>query len=108
MEQQKLPNVTAVLILGVFSIITFCCYGVIGLIPGIIALVLANGSKKTYLENPELYSGYSTLKTGKILAIIGIILNILMLILVIGFISYVGWDTLQDPEKLQEILEAYK
>ncbi len=83
MEKQKLPNATAVLILGILSILTCCCWGVIGLILGIVALILANKDAKLFFENPELYSGYSNVNTGKILAIIGIILSSLYLIFTI-------------------------
>ena len=71
MEKQKLPNATAVLILGICSILTCCCWGIIGLILGIVAIILAQKDLKLYNENPELYGGYSNLNTGKILAIIG-------------------------------------
>ena len=37
--QQQLPNATAVLVLGIISIVGCFCYGIIGLILGIIALV---------------------------------------------------------------------
>lgn len=108
MEQQKLPNATLVLVFGIISIVTCCCYGIIGLIFGIIALVLANKAIKLYAENPEMYEGIQNVKTGKILAIIGIILNVLTLLYFIWAISFFGWDTLQDPERLQEILEQYQ
>ena len=52
MEKQKLPNATAVLILGIASIITCCCYGVLGIITGVVALVLAKKDTQVYLENP--------------------------------------------------------
>ena len=42
MENQKLPNATAVLILGIFSILICCCYGIFSIILGVVALVLAN------------------------------------------------------------------
>ena len=42
MEKRNLPNGTAVLVLGILSIVTCCCYGFIGLTFGIIAVVLAN------------------------------------------------------------------
>jgi hypothetical protein len=48
MEQQKLPNATAVLILGIVSIVGCCCYGLPGLIAGIIALVLAKKDGELY------------------------------------------------------------
>ena len=52
MENQKLPNATAVLILGIFSILTCCCYGIISISLGAIGLVLANKDAKLYAENP--------------------------------------------------------
>ncbi|KQC28541.1 CCC motif membrane protein [Flagellimonas eckloniae] len=108
MEQQKLPNSTLILVFGIISIVTCCCYGILGLIFGIIALVLANKATKIYMENPEMYEDFKNVKTGKILAIIGIILNVLFLIYIIWAISFFGWESLQDPEKLQEILEQYQ
>lgn len=74
MEKRSLPNATAVLVLGILSILTCCCYG-IGLVLGIIALVLAHKDMQLYIQNPELYSGYPNLNTGKILSIIGIVLS---------------------------------
>jgi len=67
MEKQQLPNATLILIFGILSIITCCCYGVIGLILGIVALVLANKATAVYAANPELYTGFQNVKTGKIL-----------------------------------------
>ena len=74
MEKQKLPNATAVLILGILSILTCCCWG-FGLILGIVALRLAKKDAALFFENPELYEGYSSISTGKVLSIIGIILS---------------------------------
>ncbi len=102
MEQQKLPNSTLILVFGILSIVTCCCYGFIGLILGIVALVLANKATQVYAENPEAYTGLSNVKTGKILAIIGIILSALYLIFVIVMVATFGWDTMQDQELMQE------
>lgn len=108
MEQQKLPNATLILVFGILSIVTCCCYGVIGLIFGVIALVLANKAIKLYAANPEIYEGINNVKTGRILAIIGIILSALYLIMTIWAISMYGWANLQDPEFMREILEQYQ
>ncbi|MEC7264319.1 MAG: CCC motif membrane protein [Bacteroidota bacterium] len=108
MEQQKLPNATLILVFGIISIVTCCCYGVLGLIFGIIALILANKAMKLYAENPDMYEGIQNVKTGRILAIIGIVLNILTLAYMIWAISFFGWETLQDPQRMQEILEQYQ
>ncbi|WP_100611478.1 CCC motif membrane protein [Confluentibacter lentus] len=102
MEQQKLPNATLILVFGILSIITCCCYGIIGLILGIVAVILASKATKLYAENPELYTGFQNVKIGKILAIIGIILSALYLLFVLWLISAFGWDTLQDQELMQE------
>jgi hypothetical protein len=107
MEQQKLPNSTLILVFGILSIITCCCYGVVGLALGIIAIVLATKATQLYTANPELYTGYSNVKTGKILAIIGVILSALYLLFVIWLISVFGWDTLQDQELLQERMREF-
>lgn len=105
MEKQKLPNSTAVLVLGIFSILTCCCWGIIGLILGIIALVLAKKDTALYNENPELYTGYSNINTGRILAIIGLVLSSIYLLVNIYFISTIGYEGIQNMQK--EMLEKY-
>ncbi|TMU57155.1 MULTISPECIES: CCC motif membrane protein [Flagellimonas] len=105
MEKQKLPNSTLILVFGIVSIVTCCCYGVLGLIFGIIALVLANKATKLYMENPENYEGFSNVKTGKILAIIGIILNVLYLGYTIFLFSTIGMDGIQEMQR--ELMEQY-
>lgn len=106
--QQQLPNATLIMILGILSIITACCcYGIVGLIMGIIALVMANKAKGLYATNPSLYtpSSYSNINVGRICAIIGIILGILLSIAYIAYISYFGWENISDPTKMQEMIE---
>jgi hypothetical protein len=102
MEKQKLPNSTLILVFGILSIVSCCCYGILGLILGVVALVLAGKATKVYAENPELYTGFQNVKTGKILAIIGIVLNVIMLAYSIWIISLLGFDGIQDQELLQE------
>jgi len=102
MEKQKLPNSTLILVFGILSIVSCCCYGILGLILGVIALVLAGKATKVYTENSELYTGFQNVKTGKILAIIGIVLNVIMLAYSIWIISLLGFDGIQDQELLQE------
>ena len=57
---------------------------------GIIALVLSKKATALYLENPEQYTGYQNVKTGKILAIIGIILSAIYLIYTIWMYATIG------------------
>lgn len=105
MNQQKLPNATAVLILGIVSIVGCCCYGLLGLIAGIIALVLYNKDNALYQQNPTLYSDYNNLKTGRILSIIGISLSALYLLAIIISGFALGWDALTNQELMQERLQ---
>lgn len=102
----NLPNATAVLILGILSIIG-CCFWGIGIIFGVIALVLANKDTKLYKANPSAYSNYSTLNTGRILAIVGIVLFVLSLIMMVVFGSIFGWDVLTNQELLQERMQEW-
>lgn len=107
MEKRNLPNATAVLVLGILSIITCCCYGIFGLISGIVALVLANKDIKLYRESPELYSNYQNLNIGKILAIIGVILSGIAL-LVYGFLFSLGEEGLKEFQKNLEEKVKYQ
>ncbi len=100
--KEKLPNSTASLVLGIFSIITCWCYGLPGIILGVIGLILGNKAIKVNNENPDLYEGIGNAKSGKIISIIGLILSLIFIIGMIWGISMIGWDALQDPELLQE------
>lgn len=100
----NLPNATAVLVLGILSIIGCCFYG-IGVIFGIIGLVLASKDMKLYRKNPEGYLNYSTLNIGRILSIIGIILFVVSIIFILIIGSYFGWDALTDPELMQQRID---
>ena len=105
MNQQKLPNATAVLVLGIVSIVTCCCYGIPGLITGIIALVLYKKDNELYKSNPTQYSDFNNLNTGRILAIIGIILSILYILYLVFAIAFIGFDALSDPELMRERIQ---
>lgn len=105
MEKQQLPNATLILVFGILSIVTCCCYGIIGLPLGIIALVLANKATAAYAADPELYTGFQNVKTGKILAIIGIALNGIYLIYAIWLFSTVGYDGIQQMQ--EEIMKGF-
>lgn len=101
MEQQKLPNVTISLVLGIVSF--FCCclsMGIGGLIMSGIAFFLVKKDEKTYQENPELYSNYSTLKTSKIIAIIGLALAIISLLWSIySIVEAGGWEGMMEKQR---------
>ena len=97
MEQRTLPNSTASLVLGILSIPTCFCYGLVGLILGIVAIVLGKKAKKLYAENPDAYTGIGNAKAGYVTGLIGTILGGIYLIIIIFFIATVGWAAMQDP-----------
>lgn len=104
MEQQKLPNSTLILVFGIISIVTCCCYG-LGLVFGIVAIVMAGTATKLYMENPELYTGYQNVKTGKILSYIGIVLSVIYLIYVIYLFSTFGMEGIMNMN--EELMKEY-
>jgi len=106
MEKRKLPNANAVLILGIVSILTCCCYGVVGLILGIVALILAKKDIALYNENPELYEGYSNINTGRVLAIIGIVLSAVYLIVTICMYVFIGAKEMKEMQ--ENLMEKIK
>ncbi|MBT8281503.1 CCC motif membrane protein [Muriicola soli] len=106
MEQQKLPNVTIAIVLAILSYLCCCFYGIPAIIMSGIGLFLVKKDEKTFLENPELYSNHSQLKTAKILVIIGLVLGILFLLYMIYSIYAMGgWE--EAMRQSQEIMEQF-
>ena len=100
-----LQNSTAVLVLGILSIVLCWCYGIVGLALGIIALTLSSKSLKILAASPQEYSQGSVknLKAGRTCAIIGTVLSGVYVIWVIIYISFMGaiismlpWKSLMD------------
>ncbi len=88
--QKEIPNATGVLVLGILSIVFCCCYGIIGIILGVIALILAHKGRNIYLNSPELYTekSFKNMNAGKICAIVGLSLSVLYLIYVVFMIIF--------------------
>jgi len=103
MEQQKLPNVTIALVLGIISFVACCCtMGIGGIILSGIAFYLISKDQKLYLENPELYENYSQLKTARIIAIIGLALAALAFIFsVYQIVAAGGWAAYNESQMEQ-------
>jgi uncharacterized protein YacL len=99
-----LPNATVVLVLGILSIPLCCCYGILGLILSIIALVMASNANKLYTESPARYteSSYKNVSTGKICAIVGLVLSLITIISFIVTIAKFGWGIFSDPSVIYE------
>ena len=107
MDQQKLPNVTIAIVLGILSYIC-CCFsaGIGGLLFSGIAFYLVRKDEKLYMENPDGFSNFGSLKTAKIIAIIGLALGALALIMVtVQIISAGGWEAYMEQQK--EIYEQF-
>ncbi len=90
--KRKLPNSVAVLVLGIISIPTCFCWGIVGLTCGIIALVLAKKDMALYKANPENFdlTSFNNLKAGRVCAIIGLCLSALYMLYVIVVLAFVG------------------
>jgi hypothetical protein len=99
-----LPNATVVLVLGILSIIGCCCYGIIGIICAIIALVMAKSATTLYVSEPVRYteSSYKNMNAGKICAWVGLILSILYLIFLVILVATIGIAGLSDPNAIYE------
>jgi len=90
MTQQPLPGASTVLTMGIISIVgaLFCC-GPFAIIFSVIGLVQAKKAERMYFENPDSYSDFSNVKTGKILSYVGLALSIIMLILLILYFGLI-------------------
>ena len=79
---EQLPDSTAVLVLGILSILGAFCYGVIGLILGIISVAMSSKPERLYRNEPNRYTSasYSNMRAGKVCGIIGICLSALILL----------------------------
>ena len=87
MEQTRkdLPNSTAVLVLGILSLVFIFCYGIIGLTLGIIAVALSGTPRRIYQADPEAYtvSSVKNLNAGRVCGIIGICLSIAFILIIV-------------------------
>lgn len=83
--KRDLPNATIILVLGILSLVFCWCYGFIGLVLGIVAVVLAGAQRKAYLQSPDEYTeaSYKNINSGRICGIIGICLSVVIVVLLI-------------------------
>lgn len=94
--KKDLPNATVVLVLGILSLIFCWCYGFFGLILGIIAVVLAGGQRKLYLQSPDEYteSSFKNVNAGRVCGIISICIEgvvvVVLLLVLMGIVAGIG------------------
>lgn len=86
---EDLPNSTAILVLGILSIIFV---GLIGIILAIIALSMSRNARHAYEDYPGDYTeaSYSRVNAGRICAIIGLSLVAILILIVLVILSYAG------------------
>ncbi|MGB5238671.1 MAG: CCC motif membrane protein [Flavobacteriaceae bacterium] len=90
MEQQPLPGASNTLTMGIISVVgALVCCGPFAAIFSIIGLNSAKKAQRIYNENPGAYSGYESVKTGKILSYIGLGLSLIMLVLLIIYFGVI-------------------
>jgi hypothetical protein len=100
-----LPNATPVLILGIASIPTCCCGGIVGLVCAIIALTISKKDMQLYQLSPGIYTeaSFNNLKAGRVCAIIGLVLFVLYAVATIGLIARFGIEALSNPEIIRQM-----
>ena len=88
MKKKDLPNATAVLVLGILSLVFCWCYGFVGLVLGILAVAIASGPRRAYLEHSEEYTeaSYKILSAGRVCGIVGICVALAVVAFVIFMI----------------------
>ena len=94
-QKQSLPNSTAVLVLGICSIVFGCFF--VGLILGIIGISLSSKGRRMFKDNPDIYEGYGSLNAGFIMSIIGTVLSGLYIfywIIAVAILGGVGFSLL--------------
>ena len=85
-ERKDLPNATAALVLGALSLVFCWCYGIIGLVLGILAVVLASAPRNA----------------GRICGIIGICIGAIILMAVILVVVFAVYTSVK-PHLLDTI-----
>jgi hypothetical protein len=101
-KEQRLPNATAVLVLGVASIALCCCYGIPGILTGIIALVLYRKDEKKFLNDDRNSADIRNLKTGRKLSIIGMCMSSIYFIYVVYAYFTLGAEAFTNPKLMVE------
>jgi multisubunit Na+/H+ antiporter MnhG subunit len=103
--KEKLPHSQAALILGISSIITACCcYGVVGIILGVIGIMQANKAVAVHNQDPDLYTGINNANTGKTTSVIGIVLGVIVIIVYLYMLNSGQYEIMM--EQYQEMLES--
>jgi len=91
MNREILPGASNALTFGIIAIIsTLICCGPFGAIFGFIGLSKANSAERLYQAEPDRYSGYENVKTGKVLSYIGLALAAIYLVFAIIYFGAIA------------------
>jgi len=86
----QVPNATAVLVLGIISIVGCFMYAIPGIVCSIIALVLHKKDKALYYSNPVKYeNSFKTSKAGHICAVVGLSLSLAFIVFLIVYFIFI-------------------
>ncbi len=106
MEKQKLPNQTAVIVLGITSFVGCCCTnGILGAVLALIGLNLAKKDEKLYAENPDLYE-IGSLRTWKTINLISLIISAIFVLWLIYALATGSFA--ESMDQYRELLEELK
>ncbi len=90
MEQQPLPGASNALTMGIISVVgALVCCGPFAVIFSIIGLNSARKAQRLYDENPGAYTGYESVKSGRVLSYVGLALSLVMLVLLIIYFGVI-------------------
>ena len=78
-----------ILAFGIISLVMFQCFGVVGLIFGILAWVFANSDLRGMDEGEVDPSGRQMTQVGKILGIVGMALSVLYMLAMIAYLIFI-------------------
>jgi hypothetical protein len=91
MNRETLPDASNALTFGILAIVlTLVCCGPFGAIFGFIGLSKAKNAERIYLVEPERYTGYENVKTGRILSYIGLALAAILLVFTILYFGVIA------------------
>lgn len=90
MSQQPLPGASTALTMGIISIIgAISCCGPFAIIFSIIGLVNAKNADQLYKQNPQNYTGFESVRTGRILSYVGMALALIYLVFAILYFGVI-------------------
>lgn len=85
-----LPDSSTVLVLGILAILGSFCYGIFGLILGVVALGVSSRPSRLLRESPNSYSvgSISNFKAGKVCAIVGLCISGVYIFALLGILLF--------------------